>query len=324
MFRECHKRRQLAHPTDPKDRRALQRRVRKGTVVMPHKGLYLDAEKWEALSYSERIIWTLRSVCQLYPGAVLCGPSAAAAYGLTSVWKIQKNVHIAVTDRSKAGRHGFIIARYYKNPPATCKIDGMLVTDLFQTLMDCARMLDFINAFEICSTGLRRFKSTVQALMNYIGGKMRLWGIIRARYLAERAEPLCENGGEAVALAMILELGYMRPRVQVVFLSPLDGGEIRGDFCWERADGTLVVGELDGRWKYMNPDMMDGGDMCDVILKEKDRESELNMLRVYVVRFQMKHVWEKEPLRERLEAAQVPHDPEAWRSPFKGFRCMAY
>ena len=70
--------------------------------------------------------------------------------------------------------------------------------------------------------------------------------------------------------------------------------------------------------------MMHGGDACDVILNEKDRESELNMLRISVVRFQMKHVWAKEPLKERLEVAQVPHDPEAWRSPFKGFRCVAY
>lgn len=65
-------------------------------------------------------------------------------------------------------------------------------------------------------------------------------------------------------------------------------------------------------------------DACDVIVNEKDRESELNMLRISVVRFQMKHVWAKEPLKERLEAAQVPHDPDTWRSPFKGFRCVAY
>lgn len=112
-------RRCLASPTAPKDRRALQRRVRSGSVVMPYKGHYIGAEEWNKLSYAERIIWSLRSVCRRYQGIVLCGPSAAAVHGFTTSLKTQRYVHIAVSKRSQAGRHGFIFAHYYKDPPPT-------------------------------------------------------------------------------------------------------------------------------------------------------------------------------------------------------------
>lgn len=324
LFQQAYSQYRLALPTEPKDRRALQRRTRLGTVVMPYKGLYIGAAKWNELSYAERIIWTLRAVCSKYLDIVLCGPSAAAVHGFTTNLKTQRYVHIAVTERSKAGRHGFIFAHYYKDPPPTQEIDGMLVTNAMQTMMDCARMLDFVNSFEICSMGLRKRRFSNEALRNFIGAKRRLWGIIRARYVAQRADPACENGGEAVALATFVELGYKQPRTQVVFSSPLDGHEIRGDFCWERDDGSLVVGELDGRQKYTDPAMTNGAEISDVIMREKDRESELNMLRVLVVRFQMRHVYEREPLRKRLEAARIPHDSAARLSPFRGFRCTAY
>ena len=213
-------RRCLASPTAPKDRRALQRRVRSGSVVMPYKGHYIGAEEWNKLSYAERIIWSLRSVCRRYQGIVLCGPSAAAVHGFTTSLKTQRYVHIAVSKRSQAGRHGFIFAHYYKDPPPTCEIDGMLVTDAMQTMMDCGRTLDFVNAFEICSMGLRKCGFANKALQGFVGRKRRLWGIIRARFVAECADPLCENGGEAVAVATIIELGYKQPQTQVTFTSP--------------------------------------------------------------------------------------------------------
>ena len=66
------------------------------------------------------------------------------------------------------------------------------------------------------------------------------------------------------------------------------------------------------------------GDTVDVILREKDRESELNMLKINVVRFQMEHVRSREPLWLRLDADRVPCHLCAYASPFAGFRSTAY
>ena len=185
-------------------------------------------------------------------------------------------------------------------------------------------MLDFENAMIVCCTGLRKGNLTKTQLQEFVGNKRKIGGIIRARYVAEHAEPACENGGEVAALAAMLELGFAQPQAQVTYVSPLDGRNIRADFSWERDDGSIVVGELDGRQKCVDPSMTVGGDTVDVILREKDRESELNMLKINVVRFQMEHVRSREPLRRRLDAARVPRDLCAYASPFAGFRSTAY
>lgn len=324
MLDQAYKHRRLAVPKQPKDRRAFQRRTRAGEIVMPHKGMYINAQKWESLSYSERIIWTNRTVCHEHPDWVLCGPSAAGSLGFTTTIKLQRYVHIAVADRSKAGRHGYAIAHYYKDFPSTTIVDDMRVTSGIETMADCARMLDMENAMSTCCTALRQTGMPKERFQDYVNRKKRIGGIIRARYIAEHVEPACENGGEAVALATMLELGFAQPQMQVSFASPLDGRDIRADYLWTRDDGSIVVGELDGRQKYIDPSMLNNGDAVDAILREKDRETELNMLQISVVRFQMEHVRDREQLRKRLAAAEVPRDAHAYSSPFKGFVCKTY
>lgn len=291
---------------------------------MPYRGMYIAAARWGSLSYSQRIIWSLRTVCHIRPDWVLCGPSAAGALGFTTAIKLQRYVHIAVPKRSQAGRHGFVIAHFYKDMPATKTVDGMCVTAEMDTMLDCGRMLDFEHAMVVCCAGLRLTGLQKRRLQDYTGSRKRLGGLPRARYVAERADPACENGGEATALAAILEVGALQPRTQATFTSPLDGGDIRVDFLWKRDDGSVIVGELDGRQKYVDPSMTGQGDSIDVILREKDRETELNMLRIGVVRFQMEHVRDRRQLRQRLHAAGVPFDPVPRRSPFGGFLCRAY
>lgn len=222
MLRQAYAHRRLAVPEQPKDRRACQRRVHTGMIIMPKKGYYISAQQWNALSYADRIKWTLRTVCHEHPDWVLCGPSAAGAYGYSTTLQLQRYVHIAVTERSKAGRHGFVIAHFYKDPPPTKVVDGMQVTAEIQTMADCARMLDFENAMIVCCTGLRKGNLTKTQLQEFVGNKRKIGGIIRARYVAEHAEPACENGGEVAALAAMLELGFAQPQAQVTYVSPLD------------------------------------------------------------------------------------------------------
>lgn len=67
MLRQAYAHRRLAVPEQPKDRRACQRRVHTGMIIMPKKGYYISAQQWNALSYADRIKWTLRTVCHEHP-----------------------------------------------------------------------------------------------------------------------------------------------------------------------------------------------------------------------------------------------------------------
>jgi hypothetical protein len=306
-----------------KEYAALLRRVHTGIIIEPAPGLFVRSDVWDALSYHEKIMYVLRAICARHPDWVLCGPSAAAAYGYTSSLQLQRFTHIAANSSLQSGTHGTIIAHH------TCidnnvVLDGVKVTNEFQTLFDCARSLDFENSMIICSMGLRKLNQPSEAFVEYCHTNPGKWGIGRALYVANNAEPRCENGGEVVALSAFISLHYETPQCQKSFTSPLDGHAIRPDFLWERTDGILIAGELDGREKYVNPIMTNGGDAIDVTLAEKDRETQLNMLNIRVVRFQMAHVRAKIPLQQRLDAVGVPKISHPPKSPFTGFQRKRY
>lgn len=290
---------------------------------MPVKGRFIRKPLWDSLSYGDRITYRLRTICQEHPDWVLSGVSAAAVHRYTSAMYLQRYVHIAVTKPNQAGRRGMVVAHYTPDRQVV-SVDGMRVTTPGQTMFDCARTLDFPTAMSICTMGLRATDEPASALRDYCLGQKRKRGLPRARFVAEHVDPLCANGGEATALAVALELGFAQPQCQRRFVSPIDGGSIYADFTWTRDDGSLVVGELDGREKYVNPAMTGGDDIVAVTMREKDRETEINMLDIPVVRFQMTHVRNRAQFEQRLTAARVPRPNLGTRTSFTGFVCAEY
>lgn len=66
------------------------------------------------------------------------------------------------------------------------------------------------------------------------------------------ADGRSENGGESVVRAIILELGFAEPDLQVEIEDPLNPGTYkRVDYYWLLEDGRAIVGELDGFEKYL-------------------------------------------------------------------------
>ncbi|MFR4548212.1 MAG: hypothetical protein ACLT4Y_07845 [Bifidobacterium breve] len=59
----------------------------------------------------------------------------------------------------------------------------------------------------------------------------------------------------------------------------------RVDYWWRRADGTVVVGELDGVRKYVDPSMTSGRDIRNVVDDERDRQRCLERQGADVLRF---------------------------------------
>ncbi|WP_133119417.1 hypothetical protein [Bifidobacterium scaligerum] len=279
---------------------------------------------WLQLPFAERIAYILRAVCHQHPDWTVCGISAAAAHGYTATYYQHRFVHIAVSDRSKARRHGPFVGHYIPKYRSVVVNNGIRATTPIRTMFDCARTLDFSTAMSICTMGLRATQLTAEALQNYCQINSRKHGIRRAIYVAQNVDPLCTNGGEAVAYATILELGFAAPECQRMFINPIDNKPIYADFTWTLSDGSLIIGELDGREKYINPAMTKGMDSIDIVLHEKDREAGINLLHIPVARFQMQHVHNRAQLEQRLSAANVPRPGKGKRTPFTGFECRAY
>ncbi len=76
----------------------------------------------------------------------------------------------------------------------------------------------------------------------------------RMETLVKYANPKSENGGESLARAVMLELGFVEPQLQHEFSNPnCPQSPYRADFMW-KVNGKIIVGELDGTDKYLIED----------------------------------------------------------------------
>ena len=111
-----------------------------------------------------------------------------------------------------------------------------------------------------------------------------------------------------MARAIMIEHGFMLPELQVLIENPDNPGHPwRCDFFWELPDGTIVVGELDGGEKYVNPAMTHGRDVLQVMRDERLRESGMTLAVDRVMRFTFSDVVNEARLVALLERFGIPH-----------------
>lgn len=123
------------------------------------------------------------------------------------------------------------------------------------------------------------------------------------------ANPLAENGGESMARGTMIELGYEVPELQVEVPNPLDDNHpFRVDFMWQRRDASLVIGELDGMDKYIEPEMCKGRTSVEVMSAERVRESRLTIAGARVMRFHFDDVLDRTGFASILDVFGVPKE----------------
>ena len=126
--------------------------------------------------------------------------------------------------------------------------------------------------------------------------------------VAQRADERAENGGESVTRARIIELGFVVPELQVEIENPLNEGQYyRADFFWVLEDGTELIGELDGKEKYIDPKILKGKDTVDALLDERLRESRISAKKGRcVMRFSFPEVMNRTFFERLLSTYGVP------------------
>ena len=271
-------------------RRALSRRAACGSVVSPGRGLFVDARTWEALKPGERSLWVARGLQALHPDWVFCGPTAALAYGIDVSDDLVQRVHVA-TEPGRCGSNPRTIARHpvLGRPPFDEVVDlgGLRVTGPVQTVFDCLRWTDFPRGLGVVDSALREgvvSAGELVALAESASARRRNVGRVLAAL--DWADPRSENGGESIARGRMLLLGFVRPELQVEVPRIVEKGRpYRADYCWIRADGLVILGELDGTIKYVEEKFMGGRDIGEVLSDENVRGSRFTLYDVSLVRF---------------------------------------
>lgn len=291
--------------------KALDRRVRSGTLVSPLPKLYARAGRWlHGLRPTQRALHILRSLHELHPNWRFCGPSAAVLLGLSVSEHLLGTIHLAVEPGS--GVRSEAPFRRHAIPGDDCaEAGGIPVTPLLRTTFDCARWLSFREGLAVADSALRTGGIPREALENYIAGMTGGYrDIAQARMTAAHADARSENGGESIARAAMWELGFALPDLQVEVPNPFSGSGIyRVDFRWRLPDGTEIYGEHDGNEKYLNP-QMNGGNPLSAIKGERRRESSLTVTHASVMRFSPADVADTGYFDWLLRFYGVPKDHE--------------
>jgi hypothetical protein len=283
----------------------LRRHVARGRVVQPLPGLFARAGYWSGLDPRARHLHELRALSEAHPEWTFCHVSAAVAHGLAVSYRQMGRVHVATSSASHS-EGSRCVARHVVDGEGPVVVGGLRVTSLERTVFDCIRSLPFREALAVADSAVARGLATRASLEGYAEAHPHVWGIRQARRVASLADGRAENGGESIARATMVELGFALPELQAEFRDPVGGNAYRVDFLWSLPGGQQVAGELDGREKYVNPSMTGGRTPVEVLTAERRRESRLTACGVKVLRFSLPEVLDHPYFARLLEAYGIP------------------
>lgn len=186
--------------------------------------------------------------------------SAAVVWGLPT-WRTPQVTHVRQGSRPSARRDRRVV-RHGGNvdPELVAEVNGLPVTGLTLTLVDCARTLPPLDALVVADAALRAGADRRAALV-MLGSLRGHAGVARAQGLIELADDGAESAGETATRFVVLRAGLPRPRTQIPLVTRL--GTFWADLGWEEWRALV---EYDGRAKYRS---------IDDLVREKRRQDAL-------------------------------------------------
>lgn len=285
LFMEAENRRELLMPSNRNEAAALELRLKKGDVVKPYKLQFARKTYWESLRPPLQTKHIIRTCSRAHPELTFSHTSAAIMHGLEVHWSVLKPLHI-ITGAQKRLRENPGLVQHRTSNLASLVKDGVSVTTIEQTVIDCAASLDLVYSLAIADSALHLGLTNKMRLETYLDSTPKRRGIRLAKRVIKLADPRPDNGGESYVRAVMLDEGLPTPDLQVPVENPDKPGHYYYvDFMFTRADGVKIAVELDGREKYENPEMTKGQSMSSVLREERRRESLLTSHAVQVVRF---------------------------------------
>lgn len=309
LLDDAEHRRSCATTTSRATRRALLRAVETGALASPHPGLFVREATWRELAGDPmlRTRYVVGGLSSLHPHWIFCSHTAAALHGLpiSHAWLGKIHVTASATSHYRESRR---IAHHRIAHPHETTIDGIPVTSLARTTLDVLRETGLGDGLAVADFVARaRGWSRGELIDALERSGERTPGMARALRIAQHVDPKSESGGESIARALMIKLGFVLPELQVRVANPLVAtAHFRVDFAWILPDGTVVIGELDGREKYRSAAMIGARSSVDVFAEERLRESLLTMTGARIVRFSFSELGDSESFERKLLAFGVP------------------
>ena len=293
-------------------RKSLERRMRDGSAVCPHRSLYARAPYWHALRPDDQALHIIRGLQQAHPSWVFCAQSAGLVWGLPISYRNLTPIHVITgSHRQPAGQS---ITAHALRDESLQMVRGVRVTTLPRTVFDCLRAATFVDGLAIADRSLRmyapeqrrEFRGELKRLSYRRKGGRRAVGIMGY------ADARSESWAESAARALIIMQGFALPKLQAPFDQPFSPGHVYYvDMLFTRSDGSKVIGEVDGNEKYWNPSMLAGRSTARVLADEQHRESELTMYGMPLMRISVDDIVHPQQFYRKLKAYGIPQSDAA-------------
>lgn len=286
----------------------LCRRVCSGYLISPLKGLYLRSNYWEALPKRDKKLHIIRALHAKHSDWVFSYSTAALIHGLDVSYVLMNPVHL-MTSVSRHTPNSAQIHRHFMHDNLAdelTRVDGIPTTSLIRTIFDCARFYSFENSLGIIDSALRRTSLTVDDLLAFCDAKRKFRGCKRARIAISYGDGLSENGGESLARARMISMGFAVPQLQKEFIDRIDHRRYRADYAWPIEDGITLLGEYHGKQKYLDPDMTKGQSIEQLISAETKRRNNLSASHTEMLDFDYADVMKWRYFYHLLAAFGVP------------------
>ena len=275
------------------------------------RGVYLPGAQWADVSNAEKYRLHVIGIARTRLGhPVFSFWSAAVLHGLPILGAWPDEVHVTV-GRAGGGRSSGQLVRHVTplRPKDIVERDGIRFTSVARTVVDLATTRDLASAIVTadCALHIDRWgngapMTTRVDLHDVYRSRLPFHGSLRARKMIEAAVDSSDSPLESISRFNMGALGLPRPVLQQRF------EDYRGligfsEFYWPE---FKLVGEADGRTKYLDPRYRRGRTLEQVLIEEKVRADRLRALGLGVTRWDWAIGAHREALRRHLVAAGLP------------------
>lgn len=281
------------HPTGD-----LRHEVERGAVVRLRRGAYVAGDlggPGQVLAEARARAAIVATHRRLNLPFWFSHESAALVWGCV-VWPAPSATHVVQEQRpgGRAGERDTLVRHHRAVPVAErAQIDGLPVTSLARTVVDCARTMPAGAALALADSALRLGVAAddVEHLLREPGGR----GVRRARRVWAAADARAESPGESMTRWILALAGLAPTDLQVPVQTTL--GVFFPDLCWPEVRFCV---EFDGAGKYG-----DGEAVAAAVLREKRRQDALEEAGWMVVRVTWADLQRPDQLVARVRAALV-------------------
>jgi hypothetical protein len=306
-------------PDDP-DRERLRRAAERGDVERLRRGIYRDKlSPLEKLPTEERAAEARARFLELAVAAgltrrgriVFAGATAQRIHGFPNLGGAGSTVELLEPMGSKRRNAFGITVHTDEFREEDLEPWGeFFVTSTARTLADLAKWatraqavaaLDFAFNSDRSAPGQRATKPEVEAALAASVAVRN-----RAAAAATIAFACTQSGsvGESVSRVLMDDFGFPAPLLQVRHPAPPGKGKwFFTDFEWPEFG---LIGEFDGRTKFLKPEYLAGGTASQAVIAEKFREDWLRAAGFRVVRWSWDFLIEPSLLRAVLVAQGLP------------------